>query len=328
MKMTPRSHGPRSGGTSRTLRILALATVLTVALIGGAAAQNSTMAILPTPDGAWRPPDAVQASPLTLPVRLSIAGAGNFSVDPGAVERQRPEVFREGRFSVFDVLAHLGATEQIDLEYHFDEELATHVVDSINGEDRWWYEARYDGGWFERNVTRMDLYPIQNGTVIRFDRISRDRLDGMHETFREEALRLAENDGAVILPRVAIEGPRGELLSFENVAVSAHDVRSDLFQPGVITALDILLSLGEQGHLTKVGLTWYEFIGSADPVEHYFIELVEGDDFLAQAFATCGFVYEVGPSEFAGFAGSHIHVATDARVLVSPDYALWFWLCL
>jgi hypothetical protein len=310
------------------LKSLGLAVFLSGMVSGGGMAQTSNLVVLPTPEGAWQPSEGVKASPLTAPVRLSIAGAGSFSVDPSEVERQRPDIFQEGRLSAFDVLVHLGTTGAIDLEYHFDEELSTHVIDALNGQDRWWYEARYAGGWFERNVTRIDLYPIQNGMVIRLERVPQDRLDAMHDTFRNEVLRLAANEGAVILPRVGIEGPRGDILSFENVFVTAHNVRSDLYQSGVITALDILLSLGEQGLLTEVRLTWYEVIGSADPVEHYFAERIEAEGFVAQAFDTCGFVYEVGPRLFAGFAGSHIHVATDARVLVSPDYALWFWLCL
>ena len=110
--------------------------------------------------------------------------------------------------------------------------------------------------------------------------------------------------------------------------MTAHDVREDLLQPGTITALDILLSLGEQGLIDQLRLTWYDRISSADPVDHFFVERITGDRFIAEAAGSCGFVYEVGPRAFGGFAGSHIHLPTDARVLVSPEYAEWFWLCL
>jgi hypothetical protein len=42
----------------------------------------------------------------------------------------------------------------------------------------------------------------------------------------------------------------------------------------------------------------------------------------------CGFVYETGPNSFAGFSGTHIHIPADVRVIISPEYALWFWICL
>ena len=92
----------------------------------------------------------------------------------------------------------------------------------------------------------------------------------------------------------------------------------------VVTALDALLSLGEQGQLPVLKLTWYERIGTADPVQHYWVEQI-GD---SAAYGGCGFVYETGPQEFAGFRGTHIHIPSDLRVTVSPEYALWFWICL
>lgn len=43
---------------------------------------------------------------------------------------------------------------------------------------------------------------------------------------------------------------------------------------------------------------------------------------------SCGFVYEIGLDEFSGFNGSHIHIPLDVRMIVSPEHALWFWICL
>jgi hypothetical protein len=114
------------------------------------------------------------------------------------------------------------------------------------------------------------------------------------------------------------------------VLVTAHGVHSDLWQPGAITAFDILLSLGEQGELTRVGLQWYDSIAGADPVDDYFSALLEADGFLVEESGGCGFVYEVGYNAFHGFAGSYIRIPTDARAILSPEYArwFWFWLCL
>lgn len=301
---------------------LLLATISTIA-------QGTPSYTLPNADGSWQAPGENVARAPTGPIRISIQGVGRFEADPQDVEQNRPDIFKSGHISVFDLLVDLDKLGAIDLAYHYDEGMATHVIDSINGESNWWYMAHYDGGWYERNVTRMDLYPVKDGTLVRIERESASRLDAIYESFRAEVERLASNSGAVIIPSVSIRGPRrGTFLEFDDVEVTAHGVRKDLFQPGVITALDIILSLGEQGKLSEVGLTWYDHIFGADPVDSYYIEKVEAEGFSAQASGGCGFVYEVGPRRFAGFNGSHIHIATDARVLLSPEYALWFWLCL
>ena len=92
----------------------------------------------------------------------------------------------------------------------------------------------------------------------------------------------------------------------------------------MVTALDAILSLGEGGEFSQAALTWYGQLGYADPVDHYFLEQI--DD--SRAYGGCGFVYETGAREFSGFSGSHIHLPSDLRVTVSPEYALWFWICI
>jgi len=106
----------------------------------------------------------------TLPRGIAEVEVGDqeFIFDPTEVETVRPDLFNTGYFSMFDVLVHLDQRGDIDLEYYFDDSMNTHVVDSINGEPDWWYEAYYDGGWSERNMFRMDHYPWKNGTTLEF----------------------------------------------------------------------------------------------------------------------------------------------------------------
>ncbi len=310
---------------SRWQVILRLTISVAVAtnLIGGAAPPVR----LPGEDGAWTMPKEGTGRLPSAPVRIEISGVGRFDVDPADTERTRPDLFRPGHRSVYDLIAHLGTTGRIDLRAHFDEDLETHVIEWIDGRSGWWYQARYDGGWFERNATRIDLYPVKDGMTIKLMIERSERLDCLYASFRDEVAHRDAHDGRVVIPSVEIEGPRGRL-TFEDVEVTAHEVRSDLWQSGTVTALDILLSLGEQGRLSSVGLRWYDAIGGAEPVDSYFVERVEADGFVAEASGRCGFVYEVGDADFPGFAGSHIHLPTDARALVAPEYALWFWLCL
>ena len=52
-------------------------------------------------------------------------------------------------------------------------------------------------------------------------------------------------------------------------------MRRDVLQPGLVTALDVLISLKEQGQVGQLELTWYERIGIADPVDSYWVSRFE-----------------------------------------------------
>ena len=272
----------------------------------------------------WRPDEKghVGRKPSgTASVR--VAGIGDLDFDSAQVKTTRPDTFQPGRFSMFDVIVHLAEQGKIQLDYHFDESMGTHLIDAVNGKDGWWYDAYHSGGWSERHVFRMDQWPFKNGTQLSLIRQGASHLDRVYQAFREEVKRLKENAGEVIIPELVIRSPV-ESLAFHDVMVTAHDTRLDLFRPGVVVALDALASLADQGRLSELGVTWYDRIGFADPVDHYFVETVNA----AQARGGCGFVYEAGPNEFRGFNGTHIHLPSDARVIISPEYELWFWICL
>jgi hypothetical protein len=258
----------------------------------------------------------------TLPTDMAKVEVGDqeFILDSTEVETVRADLFNPGYFSMFDVLVHLDKQGEIDLEYHFDDSMNTHVVDSINGDPDWWYEAYYDGGWSEPNMFRMDHYPWRNGTTLEFFKEKRSRLEDIYSTFREEVTRLNGNGGKLVVPSVIIKG-RTSTQEFENVEVTPHNMRSDTFQEGVITALDVILSLGDQGKI-EYELQWYESVGTADIVKSYWVDAIDGD----KTSGRCGFVYEAGSLDFP-FAG-HIHIPPDIRVLNSPEYVKYFWICI
>jgi hypothetical protein len=239
------------------------------------------------------------------------------------VETVRPDIFRPGHFSLFDILVHLSEKGDIALDYHFDEAMDTHVIDAIDGRSRWWYNAYYAAGWFEPNVFRMDMYPYKNNMRIRVDNESESRVAAIYQSFRQEVQRLRDNGGEVVIPDLTIRAPGGRV-AFQDVVVTPHNVRSDVLQPGVVTALDAIISLAEQDQISNLELTWYERIAGAQPVDSYWVEHINDD----VAVGGCGFVYETGPRDFAGFSGTHIHIPADVRVTLSPEYALWFWICL
>jgi len=278
---------------------------------------------LPNERGLWTPMASHAGDLPTGSGRVHIQGVGEFTFEVERVTTQRSDIFKPGHFSLFDVLVYLSERGKITLDYHFDESMDTHVIDSIDSMRGWWHNAHYSAGWFEPNVFRMDMYPYKNNMRILLQSEREQRVKAIHRTFQDEVKRLASSSGEIVIPEVKIRGPSGQL-AFQNVAVTPHNVRSDVLQPGVVTALDAILSLAEQGKLSNLQLTWYERIAGADPVDSYWLERINGDT----AVGGCGFVYETGPLGFAGFAGTHIHIPADVRVIVSPEYALWFWICL
>jgi hypothetical protein len=242
--------------------------------------------------------------------------------DPENVESLMSDLFKSDHFSMFDVLVHLERLGEIELSYHFDDSMNTHVIDSLNGEDGWWYEVYFDGGWSENNVYRMDHYFWKEGTTLKFLKINPTRLEKILDVFKEEVTRLNDNGGKIIIPRVFIRG-KSFMVEFENVEITPHNLRSDIFIDSVTTALDVILSLGDKGKITY-DLKMYESIGSAKIVNSFWVEEINGD----RAEGLCGFVYEAGSYTFYGFTGNHIHLPTDVRILNSPEYVEFYWICI
>ena len=271
------------------------------------------------PSGEWPLPERQVGDLPTDEGSIHIPTVGTYKFVASEITTLRPDVFQAGHFSLFDILVHLGERGDIEFEYHFDESANTHVIDSLDGDPKWWYEAHYSNGWYESNVWRMDMYPYKNDTSVRMRVAREERLATIHRSFQDEVERLDQNGGEVIIPSLRISSPAGDW-SYQDVVSTPHDVRSDVLQPGVVTALDSLISLKEQGRAEALGLTWYENLGYADPVDSYWVSTFN----TAHAHGGCGFVYETGPLDFPGFSGTHIHIPADVRVLVSPEYALWF----
>ena len=255
--------------------------------------------------------------------QILIEGIGAFEFNPKDIRAIRDDVFKEGFFSVFDVLIYLDETGQINMNYEFSEEHRTHIIRDINGLDDWWYIAHYDGGWPENNAWRIDLFPYKDRSSIQFRQIEADRIQAIYASFAEEVERAKLSNGNLIIPKVIIRGSVSTQ-EFENVDVTSHNTRDDFFQEGTITAIDVILSLSDAGLITH-RLNWYESIGSAGIVKNYFVDEINGDE----SYGRCGFVYELGEDVFSGFRGNHIHIPSDIRVLqTTPAYVEYFWICI
>jgi hypothetical protein len=253
---------------------------------------------------------------------IILSGIGVFRYDPSEIVSVRPDIFNEGYFSIFDILVYLDDISNIKMEYEFREDLDTYVINSINGESDWWYIAYYDGGWSERNIWRMDHYPYKDRTFIELKQRDTEFLERVYAVFADEVRRREGNNDEIIIPQVIIRGNSFEKV-FENVSVKDFNFRNDYLVDGTITALDVVLTLSEMGEITHL-LSWYESIGTAGIVKNYFVDSIDGDS----SFGRCGYVYETGSTGYYGFKGNHIHIPSDLRILTSPEYVEFYWICI
>jgi hypothetical protein len=280
---------------------------------------NSTLVLAHVFSNGFFRNQPTQSEENTRQERIFIENA-ILTYDPTLVETVRPDLFKPGHFALFDILVHLGAKGAIDLQFHFDDSMNTHVIDSMNGEVSWWYMAFYDGGWWENNVFRMDHYPWKNNTTLKLIQVASTHLDRIYSMFREEVVRKTKNALQLVIPTVTIRG-RTFTKTFKNVTVTPHNMRIDLFEENITTALDVIMSLGDLGKLVYE-LMWYDSIGTAETVRSYWVESIDSDS----AHDRCGFVYESGSTKFR--YSNHIHIPTDIRVLNSPEYVEFFWICI
>ncbi len=310
---------------------LAMLAVVSAGFLGGS--EGGDGVLLPDASGQWSIPGGIYAGRApTAPGMVEIRGVRALSFDPAHIQTLRPDLFMEGYFSVFDVLVYLAERGDIQLAYVWDRAAATHRILSLNGLSGWWYDARYAGGEYERPVVRMDHFPVKDGMSIRLYLEQPDRLTAIHQSFRNEVKRRAANGGVVIIPEVTIRGPRWTLVAHD-VIVAPTGTRSDVFRPGVVTALDVLLALGRDGVLTSVKLVWHDRLEDSDHVDSFMVHALRGGGHEALATDGCMFAHQTGSDVLEGFivphghGSSHIHLSADLEPLVSPEHVRWTWLC-
>ena len=276
----------------------------------------------PSPSVSPKPTSTIPAIPDPSATTEVSIDRQKFFVNPKEIETIRPDLFNSSSFSMFDVLVYLDQQNQIVLDYHFDEALNTNIIDRINGESNWWYYAYYSGGWVENNVFRPDHYPWKEGTTLSFYKTSASAINTIYDVWRAEVLRINNKGGKVVIPFVTIRGT-SFTKEFENVEVTPHNLRTDVFQENIIRAIDVILSLSDQGKISYQ-LRWYDNIGTASIVRSYWVEGIDAE----VASGRSGWVHEAGSKGYHGFQGNHIHLPSDTRILNSPEYVEFFWINL
>lgn len=126
----------------------------------------------------------------------------------------------------------------------------------------WHFTFRFDNGEFsrargslngvgpegERNYERMDQFWIKPGMNIRFQSFSPEMTQRRHWVQDREMARLAESSGKVIVPTFTVMPPPPMTPTvIKDLEVTPHNMRPDIFQPGVITKMDVFLSAADSG---------------------------------------------------------------------------------
>jgi hypothetical protein len=286
---------------------------------------------LPGSSGSWAlPSDRPQGRAPSEEGTAEVRGVGILPFDPSQIETQRPELFQPGHFSVFDVLVHLTDSGMLDMTYHWDDEAAAFVIDAINGLEGWWYDAHYQGGWFERTVVRIDQFPVKDGMSITVYLEDPERLAAIRSYHRASS---PPKSGDVLTIPVVTFQSCCEDTRFEDVEVRAHDTRDDVFRPGTITVLDVLLSLGEQGSLDALELHWRAEAATHPWIDSYLVEGITGTGFAPAMSPGCALTHQVSSEEIAEYLAAHthttahIHLSADLEVLGTPQSVHWRWNC-
>ncbi len=298
--------------------------------------------------------NTVAVRPATQGSAVIIRGT-TYPFDPSTsrITTLRPDIFAEGAYSLFDVLLEVGRRNGHSIATHWDEECQTHFIDSVDGvAGDFWYRFSYDAGSGTSNELknkrqiRWDELLHQPGAWVQL--VTGEALGELKQEYREEIQR--ERQYGHMLPQVRItinpsnyEGnpPESHRITvsrtWRDVAVTSHGIRErgrdslyrSPFQPGVVTAMDLLFSLRDQGKLDVVGTAYFTHL-AGKVMESYRVRSIGFPDAgLAHASGKQGFVYTTGNGSFtrlANDADNKQHVHADIHVIHAPDFAQWRWI--
>ncbi len=248
----------------------------------------------------------------------------------------RPDIFVDGHYSAFDVLRYLAVTRSdIKLEnivpyeetgldtYQFtvswdqngDGIFDSQDANSFNSSD-WHFKFKFDGGEKRRvtasldgiapdgesNYMRMDQFWVQPGMNLRFQPFIKEFMARKNWVMLQETERLKANGGKVIVAEVISSTDYGATYEtiLENLEVTAHNLRPDIFKPGVITKIDILLSATDAGH--EFVINYWPTLSTKSPVGHFALFSVNGKDSVVGEGWITDFGEKDAETDFAPFA--------------------------
>ncbi len=264
--------------------------------------------------------DAGKPAPYMPPQSsFSINGQSyNFDPDDHTITAKRQDVFADGYYSIFDVILALCNKHRMAVEFEYDESAKCHFITSLNGSSGdYWYSAQYHGGVMnEDHQIRWDEAMWKPGLKVSVSRKSPPK-----SSYRTAAAR--DGDGFTIVPSVKVGNQ-----TYRDVKVTPHDFLAEgskqphlkPFKPGVITVLDILFSLQDQGKVDNVRLTYYDYIDFLRPgswIGSYYVTRINDDNHSGHT----GWEYTYCHS---GLSDRAIHITLDINVIHGIDEIVFF----
>lgn len=277
-----------------------------------------------------------------------------YSFEPAEydINTVRPDIFAAGYFSMFDVILAVAKKNGIKIDYQYDEDCKTHFIEKINDKPGdYWYHFSYDAGTGNsseiryRRAYRWDEALWRQGVWIKV--VEGENLTEIKDEYREEIEREKRHGHVIPYVRISInpsdyKGNPAEShritvsREYYNVKVTAHNLRSTgypslypkPFQHGVVTSLDALLSLKDQGELDIVTGTFYTYFAQKYIHSYYVVALGFPDIGLAHASGRQGFVYVTNNGTYNRLpngADRKFHMTSDISVVHAPDFSYWRW---
>ncbi|MBY6226185.1 hypothetical protein [Ferrimonas balearica] len=268
----------------------------------------------------------------------------------------RPDIFVDGHYSVFDLLRYIVATRS-DLRFDNvikpeESEYKTHEFtlswdengdgdftnDGVHsGSDLWHFQLMasngdnkdYFGGLTFHMYSRMDEYWLKTGDVIRFLPTGEAMKGRRTLAWKHEIDKKAKNGGKVFADALRLivddhpdAAPGDSGIIATQIEVRPFNLRSDVFQPGVITGMDYFLSAAADYDVDlgfsfwptlSTGVPFNSFVLSRGPLGqgggfgNWFGRLIQNPASLMGDFSTqpnCMHMNDQGgPSELIGGTG-------------------------
>jgi hypothetical protein len=294
-----------------------------------------------------------------------IIGSDTSRFDPSlySITTHRPDIFAPGFYSMFDVILAIAARKTIPVEYSWDDSCKTFFISKINNQGgNFWFHFSYDassgsasagGSRSELNnhrANRWDEVLWRPGVWIKVD--ADENVAELRSYYIKEIQRERSSGHTIpvvnfnIAPDTVYGNPPGSdrarvNVTHTNVSVTAHNLRSvgyhspysKPFQPGVVTSLDIPLSLKDQGKLDFVTSVFYNYFGSNYIDSYYLVELGFPGIGKVHSSGRQGIVYTTDNGDFRNGsiiklpnqANQQHHITCDIDVIHAPDFSRWYW---
>lgn len=230
----------------------------------------------------------------------------------------REDIFVPGQYSILDIMLYVSSIRD-DLEVTLDEfntELNTYdfsVSFDANGDgdfndaaegdykesENWYVASTYDQGdnlkianpILDTLYERLDEFWVQPGMNIRFQPVSPTMRDRVKQMQKAETDRLKANGGKVILPvlnTMFLDGRTPEVMA-TNFEVKPYNLRPDVYQPGVLTLMDVLMTAHDEFGI-DIRFGFWPTLSTGAQIDAYIITQVEGKRNGSEGFSGWGFL--------------------------------------